>query len=87
MKKRLNKYIAVLDYAHRNLFVLSGVSSDVSFCSFAIANGASPGLAYASISLVFLAGNGVLKMNLETIKDKETNKEELFCWVMANLIA
>ena len=32
MRKTLNKYITIRDYADRNLLVLSGVSSGVSLC-------------------------------------------------------
>ena len=81
MSKTLNKYIAALDYADRTLLVLSGASSGVSLCSFATAE-----IAGAIISVVLLAGFGILKMYLKKMGRKKTNPEKLFCWPEVNSI-
>lgn len=80
MRKTLNKYITPQDYANRILFVLSGESSGVSLYSFTTANGTPIGVASASISLLFLTSNGIVKMLFKAIRKK--NKSEKKCFVV-----
>ena len=44
MSKTLNKYITALEYADKALFVLSGVGSNVSLCSFTTPMGIPGGI-------------------------------------------
>ena len=61
MSKTLNYYITAIDYADRTLLVFSGKSSCASIYSFTIANGTPAGIASASISLLFLISNEIVK--------------------------
>ena len=79
MRKTLNKYITAHDYANRILFVLSGESSGVSLYSFTTANGTPIGVANASISLLFLTSNGIVKMLFKAMRK---NKSEKKCFVV-----
>ena len=55
MRKALNKYITVLDYASKTLL-------SVSLFSFTTVIGTSVAIAIASISIVFLVANGDVKI-------------------------
>lgn len=59
----INKYITTPDYTEKTY--LPGASSGVSLCSFFIVVGPPVVTAGASISLVFLVGNAILKTLLE----------------------
>ena len=77
----INKYITTPDYTEKTY--LPGASSGVSLCSFFIVVGPPVVTAGASISLVFLVGNAVLKTLLEimTWKEKKTKiNERLSKW-------
>lgn len=71
MVKPTNEYVTALDYAHNNSFVLPGAGSGVSYFSFITVVGTPVGIANASISLVLLIINGILKMLLKTIRRKK----------------
>ena len=77
MSKALNKYITALDSDERTLLVLSDAGSGVSLCSFTTITGTRFGIASASISLVFLITNGIVKMFFEATWRKKTNTENL----------
>ena len=77
MSKTLKKYIVRLDYAGKNLVILSGAGSGVSLCSFATIVGAPIGIVDASISLVFLGGYGILKKYLKTMGSKLNSIEKI----------
>ena len=62
MSKTLDKYITALDHPDKALLVLSGTISDVSLCSFTTVIGTFVEIVSASISLVFLISNGIVKM-------------------------
>ena len=80
MRKTLNKYITAHEYANRILFVLSGESSDVSLYSFTTANGTPIGIAIASISLLFLTSNEIVKMLFKAMRKKKTKaKKKMLC--------
>ena len=57
MSKRLNKYIAALEFADKTLFVLSDTNSGVFLCSFTAVTGTHFEKASARISVVFLISN------------------------------
>ena len=77
MSKILNKYITAVHYVEKTLLVLSGESSDVSFSSFATVIGTAAGIASASISLVFLISNGIVKMFLKKTRTKKIKTKRL----------
>ena len=66
------------------MLVLSGASSDVSLFSFMIVTGRSGEIATASISLVFLVTNGIIKFFLKTMKRKKVKKSKLLYWPEEN---
>lgn len=53
-------------------------------CSFTAVIGKPVGIVCASISVVFLISNGILKMFLKTIRWKETNTEKFVYWLELN---
>lgn len=67
MSDVLNKYITALDYADKILLVLSSASFDCFICSIAAIMSAPVGIVNASISLVLLVRNLILKTFLKTI--------------------
>ena len=75
MSKTLNKYITALDYADKNLLVLSSRNTGVSLYSFTIVIGAPVEIASANLSLVILIANRIFKMSIETIRTKKTKKD------------
>ena len=62
-----NKYITALDYAGKTLLLLSVASSGVFLHLFTTITGTPVGNKAASISLVFLISNEVIKMFLKTM--------------------
>ena len=79
MRKTLNKYITAHDYANRILFVLSGESSGVSLYSLTTANLTPIGVASASISLLFLTSNGIVKMLFKAMRKKKQKRKKMLC--------
>ena len=73
----INNYITALDYAGKTLMVLSGATSGVSLCLFTTIIGTSFGITSASISLVFLISNGIVRMYLKTMR-RQKKTERLF---------
>ena len=67
MSDVLNKYITALDYTDKILLVLSSASFDCFICPIAAITGAPVGIVNASISLVLLVSNLILKTFLKTI--------------------
>ena len=66
MGKTFNMYITTLDYAYKTLLVSVGASSDVSLSTFTTVIGTLVAIASASINLVYLVSNGIVKMSLKT---------------------
>ena len=64
MSKALKKYIIALVHADNTLFVLLGISSGVFICSFTTV---TEMIASASINLVFLISNNIVKIFLKTM--------------------
>ena len=87
MRKTLNKYITAHDYANRILFVLSGESSGVSLYSLTTASLTPIGVASASISLLFLTSNGIVKMLFKAMRKKKTKAKKNALLYRSNLIS
>ena len=77
MSRALNKYITSFDYAGKTLLVSLAASSGVYLCSFTTVIGIPVGITRASISLVFLISNGIVRMFLKTMVRKKLSKERL----------
>ena len=71
----INKYSTALDYADKTLMVLSGATSGVSLCLFTTIIGTPVGITSASISLVFLIGNGIVRMYLKTMRRQKKDRK------------
>ena len=71
MGKTFNMYITTLDYAYKTLLVSVGASSDVSLSTFTTVIGTLVAIASASINLVYLVSNGIVKMSLKTVVRKK----------------
>ena len=78
--KVLNKYFIAPSYTDNNLLVLSGASSGVSHCLLTTDIGTTVGIGSASISLVFLISDGVVKMFLTTM-GKKKNKQRMIAYL------
>ena len=76
MSRALIKYITALASAGRTLLALTGTSSGTCLCSFAIVVGVVFGIVSASISLIILAGMGILKMYLKRM-GRKGNKHKI----------
>ena len=68
--RKLNKYVAVLDYIDQALTVLSATSGGVSIISFTIIVGAPFGIASASLTLFFSLTTGITKKLLSITRKK-----------------
>ena len=81
MSKTPDKYITALDYLDKTMFLffffLSGAGSGASLFSFDTVIGTLVSIASASISLLFLINNGIVKFILKTMERKKTNIERL----------
>ena len=71
MSKKIDKYITPLKYTDKTLLVLSDTSGAVSLFLFNAVIGTPVGIESASISLVFLINNAIVKMLLKTKKKSE----------------
>ena len=71
MSKRLNKYIASLDYFDKLLIVLSAASGSISIASTPTVIGTTVGIATASLSLAFSLSRGLVKKLLKTTRNKK----------------
>ena len=70
--KKLSKYVAVFDYIHKILLVLSATTGGVSIWSFTSIAGAPVGIVSASFTLIFSLTIGITKRLLSTSrKEKE----------------
>ena len=85
MSKTLNKFITAIDYADKSLLVLSGTSSGVFLCSFSTVIGMPVRIASASISLMFLISNAIVKMFLKTMGKKKNKHRKIACLARVKL--
>ena len=74
----MNEVLTALHYVDKILLVLSDARSGVSICLFAIVIFAHVGIASASITLVFLVSDVILKNILKTMETNKTNKNKNF---------
>ena len=72
MSKLLNKNVTALDYADKTLLVWSCESSGVSLCLFTTVIATPIAIKIASVSLVFLISNEIVKMFLKAIGKKKS---------------
>ena len=69
MSKRLNKYVASLNYFDISLIVLSATSGSISIASLENVIGASVGISSANFSFAFSMSTGNVKKNIKnTVK-------------------
>ena len=85
--KKLNKYVAVLDYIDQALIVLSAASGGVPITSFTTIAGTPVGIANASLTLFFSLTTGIAKKLLNITRKKRKNKIKLSCWLKVNSVA
>ena len=85
MSKTLNQYITTLEYADKNLLVLSDASSGVSLSSFNTVIGITVGTASAAVSLVSLISNGFLKMFPKTMGRKKDKHRKIALLVRSKI--
>ena len=84
--KKLNKYVAVLDYIDQALIVLSAASGGVPITSFTTIAGTPVGIANASVTLFFSLTTGIAKKLLNITRKKRKNKIKLSCWLKVNSV-
>ena len=70
-RRKLNKYVAVLDYIDQTLIVLSATSDGVSIISFTSIVEAPVGITSASLTLFFSLTTGIVKKLLNITRKKE----------------
>ena len=70
MSRKLNKYIAAVNYLDKTLVVLSVRSGGISITSFASIIGVPAGIASASFTLVFSLTTGIIKRALQITRNK-----------------
>ena len=85
ISKRLNKYTTALDFVEKALVLLSGAGSGVSLFSCTTAIGTLVGVASASVSLVFLISNGIVKMFLKTMGRNKNKHRKIALLVRSKL--
>ena len=78
--KKLNKYVAVFDYIHQALIVLSATSGRVSIISFTSIVRAPVEIVSASLTLLFSLTTRIVKKLLNITR----KKKEKGCWLKVN---
>ena len=69
--KKLSKYVTVFDDIDNILSILNAASSGLSIISFTSINGASVGIASASLTLIFSLITGIIKKLLNITRNKK----------------
>ena len=85
--KKLSKYVAAFDYIDKILIVLSATTGGVSICSFTSVVGAPVGIASATFFLICSLTTGIVKILLNTTRNKIKRMIKFLCWLKVNLIA
>ena len=75
--KKLSKYVTVLNYIDKILFVLSAVIGGVSIISFTSIVGALVGIAKANFTLIFSLTTGLIKKLLSITKNKKKRHDKI----------
>ena len=69
--KKLDKYITIFNYIDKILIIVSATSGGVSIISFTTLVGVPVGIASASFTLIFSMAKGLIKILLETTRNKK----------------
>ena len=77
MCKRLSKYIDFCNYSDKFLIVLSATSGSISIASFASVIATSPGVASASLRLVFSLSTKLIKKLVKTTRSKKKKHNKI----------
>ena len=83
--RKLNKYVAVLDYIDQALTVLSATSGGVSIISFTSIVGAPVGIASASFTLIFSLTTGIVKKLLNITRNKKKKHDKILMLAKSKL--
>ena len=69
--RKLDKYITIFNYIDKMLIILSATSSGASIISFTTLVSVPVGIASASFTLIFSVAKGIIKILLETTRNKK----------------
>ena len=69
--RKLDKYITIFNYIDKMLIILSATSSGASIISFTTLVSVPVGIASVSFTLIFSTAKGIIKILLETTRDKK----------------
>ena len=87
-KKKLTKYVIIVDYIDKILNVLNATSISVSIISLPSTIGVPAGIASACFTLIFSITAGIIKKLLSTtIKKKRKSTIKYLCWQKVNTTA
>ena len=75
--KNLDKYITIFNYIDEMLVILSATCSGVSIISFTTLVGAPVRIASASFTLIFSVAKGIMKILLETTRNKKKMHDKI----------
>ena len=86
--KKISKYIVAFDYADKLFITLSASFGTLSIASYATIVGIPVGIAGASLTLIFIVTNGVVKtlLNITRKKKKKHNKIIALARIKLNII-
>ena len=87
-KKKLTKYVIIVDYIDKILNVLNATSISVSIISLPSTIGVPAGIASACFTLIFSITAGIIKKLLSTtIKKTRKSTIKYLCWQKVNTAA
>ena len=75
--KKLDKYMTIFDYIDKILIILSATRGGVSIISFTSMAGAPVEIASASFTLIFSIAKGIMKILLETTRNKKEKHDKI----------
>ena len=81
--RKLNKYVAALDYIDQALIVLSATSDGVTIISFTSIVGAPVGITSASLTLCFSPATGIVKKLLNITRKKKKKHDKILMLAMS----
>ena len=83
--KKLSKYVTVFDDIDNILSILNAASSGLSIISFTSINGASVGIASASLTLIFSLITRIIKKLLNITRNKKKQHHKIFTLAKSKL--
>ena len=83
--KKLSKYVAVFDYIHQALIILSAARGGVSIISFTSIVGAPTGIASATLTLFFSLTTGIVKILLNMTRNKKEKHDKILMLAKSKL--